>query len=186
MSPKAAVPLGLRGRVQLLYRSRRQRLLEEPTAALARHFGSDLVELDRTEFRHVRVSPRDDLVVEASFAGVFRMFGVLIDTQWLARRGSTSTPEMASVNYRFDLEKFRGSEGLAQRLGETRTRALAKEAELKSIKVTEFREGRLVDLTPLPGTITAMYLPPLPPYTVTIKPEEADAQLALLLHLADL
>jgi hypothetical protein len=33
------------------------------------------------------------------------------------------------------------------------------------------------------GTITALYFPPLPPYTVLIRPDEADAQLALLTRL---
>ena len=46
--------------------------------------------------------------------------------------------------------------------------------------------GRLVEITPLPGTITAVYFPPMPPYSVPIRPDEADDQLRLLLHLADL
>ncbi|MGH8959470.1 MAG: hypothetical protein ACRDVK_12455 [Acidimicrobiia bacterium] len=164
--------------------------MEVPTAALVREYGPQGVEVDRSEFRFARVRARPDLTIEAGFGGVFRMFGALIDTHWLGRRGMPPTSPLVDLHYRFDQERFRGtgpaSEAIASRLGNARTRDLAKRAELKSIRVQDSPEGRLVDITPLPGTITAMYLPPLPPYTVPIKPPEADAQLALLLHLADL
>ena len=46
--------------------------------------------------------------------------------------------------------------------------------------------GRLVELIPLAGTITAMYFPPLPPYTVPLKDAEADDHVSLVLHLLDI
>ncbi len=78
-----------------------------------------------------------------------------------------------------------GDATLARRLSDAKTKKLAGRAELKKIKVLESAGGRLVTIVPLPGTITAMYFPPLPPYTVPIRPKEADDQLELLLHLAD-
>jgi len=165
--------------------------LEVPTEALVRRFGSGRVEVDEADARYARVQVRPDLTVEVGFAGLFKMFGALIDTQWVARRGSPVDDGGATeLDYRFDKGVFVTKRGagdeLARRLGDRRTTTLAARAELKKIGVLDTPAGRLVTIVPLPGTITAMYFPPLPPYTVPIRPEEADDQLALLLHLADL
>ncbi len=165
-------------------------MLEVPSGALQRRFGQANVEIDDTEFRYARVHVRPDLTVEVGFSGVFRMFGALIDTQWVARRGGPPGEEAVEVEYRFDKSAFyRGRSAdhpLARHLGDERTVRLASRAELKKIKVLDGPGGRLVEITPLPGTITAVYFPPMPPYSVPIRPEEADDQLELLLHLADL
>jgi hypothetical protein len=165
-------------------------LLEVPFEALQRRFGPGSVELDDTEYRFARVQARSDLTVEVGFAGVFRMFGALIDTQWVARRGGPPGEDAVELEYRFDKEAFRRGRSeddpLARRLGTKRTRKLAGRAELKKIKVLDGHGGRLVEIIPLPGTITAVYFPPMPPYTVPIRPGEADDQLELLLYLADL
>jgi hypothetical protein len=154
---------------------------------MERRFGPEAVEIDRTDARYARVQVRPDLTVEVGFAGVFRMFGALIDTQWVARRGSPS--DGTEVSYRFDLQTFVGksreARRLAERLSDVHATTLARRSELKSIRVLDGPAGRLVEITPLPGTITAMYLPPLPPYSVPIRPTEADDQLELLLHLVD-
>jgi len=165
--------------------------LEVPTGALVRRFGAGRVEVDEADARYARVRVRADLTVEVGFSGIFRMFGALIDTQWVAKRGSPVDGGGATeLEYRFDKGAFvtkRGSgSDLARRLGDRRTTSLATKAELKKIEVVDTPEGRLVTIVPLPGTITAMYFPPLPPYTVPIRPEEADDQLSLLLHLVDL
>ncbi len=181
-------PPGLRRRVRNLYRVKRARLLEVPTAALRRRYG-DAVEVDDADHHFARVKPTSGPEVEVGFAGKYRMFGALIDTQWVTRRGTIGETHRQEFDYRFDLEKFVVKKGdnqaLAARLGDDLTKKLAKQAELKRIRVLEFEQGRQVEITPLPGTITAVYLPPLPPYTVPMKPAEADAQLTLLLHLVE-
>ncbi len=165
-------------------------MLEVPFEALQRRFGRNNVELDDIEFRYARVRARPDLIVEVGFSGVFRMFGALIDTQWVARRGGPPGEGAVEVEYRFDKSAFfRGRSGddpLARRLSDERTRRLADHAELKKVRVLDGPGGRLVEITPLPGTITAVYFPPMPPYSVPIRPEEADDHLELLLHLVDL
>jgi hypothetical protein len=47
-------------------------------------------------------------------------------------------------------------------------------------------EGRRVELTPLAGTITAVYFPPMPPYTVLLREGETSDHLDLVLHLLSL
>ncbi len=184
-------PFGYRSRVKRLYRTRREKLLQVPHAALVKRFGTDSVELDTVESRSTRASQSSGLTVEAGFKGNFRMFGALIDTQWVGRLGEPPGESSDLLEYRFDKESFRVRRGdeatqrLAERLCDTRMRKLATDGVLKSIRVLDAPGGRQVEVVPLAGTITAMYFPPLPPYTVPIKPEEATAQLALVLRLLD-
>lgn len=178
------IPWGLRSRVRRLYGSRRQRLLVVPRAVLDRRFGAANVESDEDD-RWLRVRI-DDAVVEVGFGGTFRMFGALIDTQWTARRGSVG-PGGPRYVYRFDkktfLPKTGGSPETASRLADPTTIELAGRSEVKRLTVTDGSEGRMVELVPLAGTITAVYFPPMPPYTVVVKEEEAEDHLSLVTHL---
>lgn len=179
------LPFSPRSRAKRMYRARRKRLLEVPTEALVRRFGAANVVVDEDEARSARVI-LDDAVIEMGFSGLFRMFGALIDTQWVGVSGNPADPETV-LEFRFDRMSFATKQGsgtaLADRLGDATTRQLAERAELKSIRVEDGPEGRRVVITPLAGTITAVYLPPMPPYSVPIKPEEADDHIALVLHL---
>lgn len=176
---------GLRSRARRLYGSRRERLLVVPRQALDRRFGSARVEAD-DDNRWLRVHLDADAVVEAGFTGNFRMFGALIDTQWTARAGTVDT-DGPRYDYRFDKHAFRahsgGDDATATRLADAATRKLASRSELKRLNVRDGSEGRLVELVPLAGTITAVYFPPMPPYTVPLKAEEADDHLDLVIHL---
>jgi hypothetical protein len=168
-----------------MYRARRKRLLEVPSEALRRRFGPNNVVVDEEEARSARVT-LDDAVVEMGFSGLFRMFGALIDTQWVGVTGTPGEPETV-LEFRFDKMEFATKQGsgtaLADRLNDAKTKRLAKRSELKSIRVEDGPESRRVVITPLAGTITAVYLPPMPPYSVPIKPEEADDHIELVLHL---
>ncbi|MGA7270999.1 MAG: hypothetical protein WB239_07990, partial [Acidimicrobiia bacterium] len=168
-----------------MYRARRKRLLEVPSEAMRRRFGPSNVVVDEEEGRSARVT-LDGAVIEMGFSGLFRMFGALIDTQWVGVTGDPSDPETV-LEFRFDKMSFATKQGsgtaLADRLGDARTRRLAERSELKSIRVEDGPGGRRVVVTPLAGTITAVYLPPMPPYSVPIKPEEADDHIDLVLHL---
>ncbi len=175
--------LGPRSRVKTLYRARRRSVIEIPTKALTDRFG-DEVTIDDHDYRWARVE-RDDWTIEVGFKGTFRMFGALIDTQWIGHRGdlgSTST----RYRYRFDKQSFRPTDAMAASLASEHVRTLAARSELKSIEVDDLDEGRTVEIIPLAGTITAMYVPPLPPYTVPIRPDEASDHLDLVMTLLDI
>ena len=179
------IPWGLRSRARRLYGSRRQRLLVVPRAALDRRFSAARVQSD-DDNRWLRVQLGGDAVLEVGFAGTFRMFGALIDTQWTGRVGQL--PDRASrYDYRFDQHRFKphsgGDAATATALSDEITRRLAGRSELKRLTVRDDTEARLVEVVPLAGTITAVYFPPMPPYTVPLKNEEADDHISLVLHL---
>jgi hypothetical protein len=178
-------PFSPRSRARRLYRARRGRLLEVPVAAMRKRFGHNQVVVDDADARFARTTHRD-ATIEVGFAGVFRMFGALIDTQWVGVIGSVDDKDDRLL-YRFDKRAFvvkRGADaGLAGRLGDSETVKLAGRSELKSIEIIDGPNGRRVVITPIPGTITAVYFPPMPPYSVPIKPHEADDHIELVLHL---
>jgi len=181
---RRAVPWSLRRRLSLLYGAKRRRILEEPIAALQR--AAEAVEVD-PEWRWARAQFADGSEVEAGFRGKARVFGVLIDTIWTGRRG-TCGEERTEIRFRFGKNVFRSRRPDGAAVADLLTQdeeiqALIQAAELRSVRVIECPMGRLVEVIPLPGTITALYLPPLPPFTVTIRPNEADAQLALVRRL---
>ncbi len=135
---------------------------------------------------------RGDVEVEVGFRTGFRIFGVFVDTVWTGRR-SRAADGGTELEYRFGWRRpgrFAARSGgeparaLAGRLSEdAEVRRLVERAELGEITVQERRGERRVQLRPMAGTITALYVPPLPPYTVPLRAGEADAQLALLLRL---
>jgi len=179
-----SLPLGFRSRARRLYRARRKALMEVPVEVLRDRFGSS-VDYD-DEFHQTAGVTLDDVEIQVAFAGHYRMFGALIDTQWVGRTGEIEETHV-ELRYRFDKHEFRvrkgTDDGLAEQLSTKRVDSLAKASELKELLVADDGSNRRVTLTPLPGTITAVYFPPLPPYSVPLKKREAKAQLELLLHL---
>lgn len=179
--------LSLRHRVGLLYEGRRRTVLEEPVDAMRRAGLDPVVD---ARYRHARSHLATGATVEVGFASSFRVFGALIDTLWTGRQEGISRPR-AAVGYRFGrsgrfIPKGRGDDARrwADALNsEPVLRQLLERAELKDLHLEEGPQGRTVQVQPLPGTITALYFPPLPPYTVPIRPAEADAQLELLTRL---
>lgn len=160
--------------------------MEVPLEAIRQRFGADSVEV--ADFHQGARIQGPDYTLEVSFAGKYRMFGALIDLQWVGLRGMV-LPEDDQYEYRFDKKRFAVKKGsddaLALRLADTRTIELAGRSELKSLSLTHGPAGRRVIITPLPGTITAVYFPPLPPYSVPLKPHEAKDHIALALHLLE-
>jgi hypothetical protein len=159
-----------------------------PRQALDRRFTPARVQSD-DDNRWLRVQLEGDSVLEVGFAGNFRMFGALIDTQWTGRIGQVRDDD-PRYDYRFDKKSFRahsgGDSATASRFSDDTTRLLAGRSELKRLTVRDSAAGRLVELVPLAGTITAVYFPPMPPYTVPLKDKEADDHIALVLHLVGL
>ncbi|MGF1666707.1 MAG: hypothetical protein ACFCVC_10600 [Acidimicrobiia bacterium] len=181
-----SLPIGFRSRARRLYRIRREQLMEIPVAALRERFGDGQVEVDE-HHQYARVES-SSFTLELGFAGTYRMFGALIDMQWVALRG-VSGSATDELEYRFDRKAFVAKKGADEafgaRLADRRTVELAGRSELKALKVANGPVGRKVTITPLPGTITAVYFPPLPPYSVPLKPQEARDHIALALHLLD-
>jgi hypothetical protein len=185
--PQRPLPLSLRQRVSLLYEGRRAMILGEPVAAMHRAGLEPFVD-ERHRYARSRSGPAT--MIEVGFAHSFRIFGALIDTLWIGKDETAQGPA-AVLGYRFGrngrfLARTRSEKARkwAEALNsDVRIRQLIAQAELKEIRLEEGVRGRIVQLQPLPGTITALYFPPLPPYTVPIRPGEADAQLALLTRL---
>lgn len=178
--------LNLRNRVSGLYETRRRRILEEPRAALEKAN----IDYRVTEgFRQVTARLDDGVPMAVGFTGRVRIFGALLDTIWVTMKGDP-VPKPERITYHFTKKRFitRSQKGYAQAAAErasrdSRVRKLIPQGELRHVRILVGPRGQKVEIIPLPGTITAIFIPPMPPYTVPIRPEEADAQLQLLLRL---
>ena len=179
-------PLSLRYRASLLYEGRRRAVLDEPVEAMRRAGLQPVIDIHS---RFARARTGDDTIVEAGFASSVRIFGALIDTLWTGKREGTRPS--AVIGFRFGRNgrfvpksRIQRARDVAEALNaEPTLQELVARAELKDVRFEDGPRGRLVQLQPLAGTITALYFPPLPPYTVPIRPGEADAQLELLTRL---
>jgi hypothetical protein len=179
-------PLSLRYRASLLYEGRRKAVLDEPVEAMRRAGLQPVIDLHS---RFARARAGDDTNVEVGFASSVRIFGALIDTLWTGKREGIRPS--AVIGFRFGRNgrfvpkvRTQRARDVAEALNaEPAFQELVARAELKDIRLEDGPRGRLVQLQPLAGTITALYFPPLPPYTVPIRPGEADAQLELLTRL---
>jgi hypothetical protein len=187
MKSQRLAPLSLRHRASLLYEGRRSAVLAEPVDAMRR---AGLHPVIDPGSRHARSRIGDDVTVEVGFASSFRIFGALIDTLWTGKREGIRLPP-AVLAYRFGRNGRFVPKTRSGRAGEVAEalnadpglRSLLGQAELQDVHLAQGPQGRSVQLQPLAGTITALYFPPLPPYTVLIRPAEADAQLVLLTRL---
>lgn len=179
--------LSLRYRASLLYEGRRKTILNEPVEAMRRVGLQPVVD---PQCRYARSQFGQGVIIEVGFANSFRIFGALIDTLWTGRHEGTRRPRIV-LGYRFGRNgrftpKTRSEKAYewAEALNSDPTlRQLLARAELKDLHLEESPRGRIIQLQPLAGTITALYFPPLPPYTVPVNPVEADAQLELLTRL---
>ena len=190
--PKSRQPsvFNLRRRMSGLYETRRRRILEEPRAALEKHN----IDYEVTEgHRQVRADLDTNVRLAVGFTGRVRIFGALLDTTWVTSKGDlgAAKPDMAS--YHFTKKRFvtRSTDqhvrAAAERAGrDPRVQDLIPRGELKHVRLWIAPRGQKVEIIPLPGTITAIFLPPMPPYSVPIRQDEADAQLRLLLRLTEL
>jgi hypothetical protein len=180
-------PLSLRYRASLLYAGRRRTVLAGPVDAMRRAGFDPVVD---PHHRHARSRSGPGITIEAGFANSFRIFGALIDTLWTGRNEGIRRPRNV-LGYRFGrncrfVPRTRSEDARrwAERLSaDPALRQLIARSELKDLHLEESPRGRTVQLQPMAGTITALYFPPLPPYTVLVHPDEADAQLELLTRL---
>ena len=181
--------LNLRTRLSGLYETRRRRILEEPREALEK-FNIDYRVLDG--HRQVTARLDNNIRLAVGFSGRVRIFGALLDTLWVTVQGDPG-PKPERIAYHFKHHRFttRSQEEFAQTAADlashdSRVQKLIPKGELKHVRLLVGPNGQRVEIVPLPGTITAIFIPPMPPYTVPIRQDEADAQLQLLLRLTDL
>lgn len=188
-SRSAWANFNLRTRVSGLYETRRRRILEEPRAALEKFN----IDYQVTEgHRQVRARLDDDVRLAVGFTGRVRIFGALLDTIWVTSKGDPGDkPALASYHFtkkrfttRSDKDHVLAAAERASR--DSRVQKLIPKGELKHVRLLVGPRGQKVEIIPLPGTITAIFLPPMPPYSVPIRQDEADAQLQLLLRLTDI
>ena len=179
----------MRRRMSGLYETRRRRILEEPRAALDK-FGIDYEVAEG--HRQVRARLDDEVRMAVGFTGRVRIFGALLDTLWVTVRGDPG-PKPERVAYHFKRSRFttRSNEGFPQAAADranrdSGVRKLIPKGELRHVRLLLGPNGQRVEIIPLPGTITAIFIPPMPPYTVPIRQDEADAQLQLLLRLTEI
>lgn len=181
--------LNMRTRVAGLYETRRRRILEEPRTALEK-FNIDYQVTDG--HRQLKALLEGNVHLAVGFTGRVRIFGALLDTLWVTLKGELG-PKPERLSYHFKRDRFvtRSQEGYAQAAAERASRdskvqQLIPKGELKHVRLLVGPHGQRVEIIPLPGTITAFFIPPMPPYTVPIRQDEADAQLQLLLRLTEL
>ncbi len=180
----------IRNRMSGLYETRRRRILEEPRAALE----ALNIDYEVTEgHRQVRASLDGPVHLAVGFTGRVRIFGALLDTTWVTSKGDLGADMLDLASYHFTKKRFvtRSKKGrvlaAAERAGQdSQVQQLIPRGELKNVRLWFAPRGQKVEIIPLPGTITAIFLPPVPPYSVPIRQEEADAQLQLLLRLTEL
>ena len=188
--PRKASVFNMRNRMSGLYETRRRRILEEPRAALEKLD----IDYEVTEgHRQVRASLNDHVQLAVGFTGRVRIFGALLDTTWVTSKGDLSAAKLDLASYHFTKKRFvtRSKKervlAAAARAGrDSQVQRLIPKGELKHVRLLFAPRGQKVEIIPLPGTITAIFLPPVPPYSVPIRQEEADAQLQLLLRLTEI
>ncbi len=179
----------IRRRMSGLYETRRRRILEEPRAALEKFN----IDYEVTEgHRQVRARLDGGVRLAVGFSGRVRIFGALLDTLWVTLKGNPGAkPERISYNFKHGRFATRSqtshARAVAERAnGDGQVRKLIPRAELKHVRLLVGPGGQRVEIIPLPGTITAIFIPPMPPYTVPMRQDEADAQLRLLLRLTEI
>lgn len=187
--PRKPSAFNMRTRMSGLYETRRRRILEEPRAALEKF---DIDHQVTEGHRQVRARLDDDVRLAVGFTGRIRIFGALLDTLWVTVRGDPGPkPERIAYHFRHNRFATRSQKEYAQAAADranrdSPVRRLIPKGELKHVRLLVGPRGQRVEVIPLPGTITAIFIPPMPPYTVPIRQDEADAQLQLLLRLTEI
>ncbi len=172
-----------------LYETRRRRILEQPRESLEK-LGIDYHVTDG--HRQVLAQLEDGLQLAVGFTGRVRIFGALLDTLWVTVKGDPG-PKPERITYHFKHKRFVTrsqkpyAQAAARRAGsDHRVQELIPQGELKHVRLLVGPDGQRVEIVPLPGTITAIFIPPVPPYTVPLRQDESDAQLQLLLRLTEI
>lgn len=182
-----AQPIGrlVRGR----YESTRREVLESVAAPLRSNGARPRIDSDARRLT-ARVRGMD---IEVGFRTRRQLFGAHLHAVYtVVLRGGG--PAQGAVGYRWGLVQRRGfvarrgsdSElsSLAGRLNTDQTlHAAMQEARVRAVGIAKDTTGWVVRLEPVPGVITVMYVPPLPPFAVRLQPEEVHGHVEVLRRL---
>lgn len=182
-----AQPIGrlVRGR----YESTRREVLESVAAPLRTSGARPRLDADA---RRLTARVRG-MEVEVAFRTRRQLFGAHLHAVYTVARGGTGTAAGA-VGYRWGLVQRRGFVarrgsdpelvGLADRLNaDEPLRTLLRDAGVRAVGIAKSSSGWVVRLEPVPGVITVMYVPPLPPFAVRLQPDEVDGHVEVLHRL---
>lgn len=182
-----AQPIGrlVRGR----YESTRREVLESVAAPLRTSGARPHIDADARRLT-ARVRGMD---LEVAFRTRRQLFGAHLHAVYTVSRGGAGTAAGA-VGYRWGLVQRRGFVarrgsdpelvGLADRLNaDEPLRALLRDAGVRAVGIAKSSSGWVVRLEPVPGVITVMYVPPLPPFAVRLQPDEVDGHVEVLHRL---
>lgn len=103
-------------------------------------------------------------------------------------------PSEGAVGYRWGLARRRGFvarrgsdpalTALADRLNQDEElRTLLRDAAVRAVGIARTSAGWVVRLEPVPGVITVMYVPPVPPFAVRLQPHEVEGHVEVLHRL---
>jgi hypothetical protein len=103
-------------------------------------------------------------------------------------------PVQGAVGYRWGLVHRRGFvprrgsdqqlSHLADRLNDDEVlRETLRNSSVRAVGIAKDSNGWTVRLEPVPGVVTVMYVPPLPPFAVRLQPAEVDGQVEVLRRL---
>lgn len=131
--------------------------------------------------------------VEVAFRTRRQLFGAHLHAVYtVAVRGGG--PAEGAVGYRWGLVHRRGFVArrdsdqqlsrLADRLNDDEVlRATLRDSSVRAVGIAKDSNGWTVRLEPVPGVITVMYVPPLPPFAVRLQPAEVDGHVEVLRRL---
>jgi hypothetical protein len=182
-----AEPIGrlVRGR----YESTRREVLESVAGPL-RSSGARRRRCEDARRLTARVRGMD---LEVAFRTRRQLFGAHLHTVYsVTVRGGGSA--QGAVGYRWGLVHRRGFVArrgsdvelsrLADRLNEDLPlRTLMRDAGVRAVGIAKDSAGWVVRLEPVPGVVTVMYVPPLPPFAVRMQPDEVDGHVEVLRRL---
>ena len=182
-----ADPIGrlVRGR----YESTRREVLESIAGPLRSTGARPQIDADA---RRLTARVRG-LEVEVAFRTRRQLFGAHLHAVYTVsvRGGGRSE---GAVGYRWGLVHRRGFVArrgsdeqlsrLADRLNDDDVlRTTLRDANVRAVGIAKDSSGWTVRLEPVPGVVTVMYVPPLPPFAVRLQPAEVDGQVEVLRRL---
>lgn len=175
--------------VRARYESTRREVLESVAAPLRSSGARPRIDSDARRLT-ARVRGMD---LGVDFRTRRQLFGAHLHAVYTVAVSGGGSAEGA-VGYRWGLVHRRGFVArrgsdvelltLADRLNEDRAlHAVMRDAGVRAVGIAKGSAGWVVRLEPVPGVITVMYVPPMPPFAVRMQPDEVIGHVEVLRRL---
>lgn len=175
--------------VRARYESTRREVLESVATPLRSSGARPRIDADA---RRLTARARG-MDLEVAFRTRRQLFGAHQHAVYTVTRGGGG-PAEGAVGYRWGVVQRRGfvvRRGsdpalavLADRLNEDEAlRTLLRDAAVRAVGIAKTSAGWVVRLEPVPGVVTVMYVPPVPPFAVRLQPHEVDGHVEVLHRL---